>query len=86
MMTRGHMSASVNPAVSLLDELLDSQAAAALLGIHSKTLERAARRGEVPGYFRFRRWYFSKSELDAWLRVTVRSPRHVPAPHEQEIM
>ena len=69
--------------VSLLEDLLDSQTAAALLGIHPKTLERAARAGEVPAFFKFRRWYYSKTQLDAWLRDTLRSRSPRPAPEQE---
>ena len=55
---------------------LDSRAAAAYLGgLHYKTLERYARRGQVPAYFRFHRWYFRASELDAWLKDGISSNR-----------
>jgi excisionase family DNA binding protein len=56
-------------------EWLDSRQAAALFGVHHKTLERKARRGEIPGYFRFRRWFFVKEELAAWLHDALPSHR-----------
>lgn len=54
---------------------LDSRAAAKLLGVHYKTLEKHARNGEVPGYFRLGRWYFVEAELDAWMREGLYSAR-----------
>lgn len=54
-----------------IEQPIDSREAAEILGCHFKTLERYARRGEIPGYFRLNRWYFYRSELDAWLRSTV---------------
>jgi hypothetical protein len=35
-----------------------------------------AGRGDLPGHFRFGRWYFYHSELDSWMRGTVDSTRH----------
>src|ERR1700739_696512 len=46
--------------------------AAKLLGnIHVKTLQRYARRGDIPGYQIGGHWYFRASELDAWLRSRI---------------
>jgi excisionase family DNA binding protein len=53
------------------EPLLNSREAAALLRMHHKTLERWARRNQVPGYRYNGRWYFRASELDAWLRSAV---------------
>ena len=53
------------------EPLLDDQQAAALLGIHPKTLQRLARNGRVPSHRIGRFWRYRASELDAWLR---RSP------------
>ena len=55
------------------EPLLDSQAAAALLGIHPKTLQRLARRGVVPGHRIGDLWRFRASELDRWWRSGVES-------------
>ena len=55
------------------EPLLTSKQAAELLHIHPKTLERKARLKEVPGHFKFNRWYFLASELDDWLRSDVDS-------------
>ena len=53
---------------------MDSRAAAVHCGnIHHKTIERYARNGRVPGYFRFNRWYFDREELDAWMRGALHS-------------
>jgi excisionase family DNA binding protein len=50
--------------------LLDDERAAEFLGgIHPKTLQRMARRGEVPAYRVGRFWRYRASELDDWLRV-----------------
>jgi excisionase family DNA binding protein len=45
--------------------------AAKLLGnIHVKTLQRYARRGDIPGYQIGGHWYFRASGLDSWLRFS----------------
>jgi excisionase family DNA binding protein len=43
------------------------------LRVHPKTIKRMAGRGEVPGHFRFGRWYFYASELDCWMRGEIHS-------------
>jgi excisionase family DNA binding protein len=51
--------------------------AAKLLGnIHVKTLQRYARRGDIPGYQIGGHWYFRASELDSWLRSRINSSCH----------
>jgi excisionase family DNA binding protein len=51
--------------------LNDAQATAFLGGLHPKTVQRMARRGEIPA-FRIGRYYrYRASELDAWLRGQV---------------
>ena len=47
-----------------------------VLRVHPQTIKRMARRGEVPGHFRFGRWFFYPSELDSWMRVELHSTRH----------
>lgn len=49
------------------ERLLDSDEAAALLGIHKKTLQRMARSGEVPGVQIGDLWRFRASILNDWL-------------------
>lgn len=52
------------------EPLLDDERAAEFLGgIHPKTLQRMARRGEIPAYRVGRFWRYRASELDEWLRV-----------------
>ena len=55
---------------------MSSDEAATHLGVHPKTIKRMAGRGEVPGHFRFGRWFFYASELDSWMRVEVNSSSH----------
>jgi excisionase family DNA binding protein len=47
--------------------------AAAFVRVHPKTVKRMARRGTLPGYFRFGRWFFYASELDRWMRGELHS-------------
>jgi predicted DNA-binding transcriptional regulator AlpA len=58
---------------AFLDRPLTSREVGALLGRNHKTIERHAKRGDIPAHFRFSRWYFLKSELDAWLKADVDS-------------
>ena len=55
------------PALANFERLLDSDEAAALLGIHKKTLQRMARSGEVPGVQIGDLWRFRASTLNDWL-------------------
>ncbi len=57
------------------EPLIDSSAAAELLNVHRKTLERMALRGEIPGHKVGKFWRFRASELDEWLRSGVNSGR-----------
>ena len=57
------------------ETLMDSAAAAALLKIHRKTLERMALRGDVPGHKVGKFWRFRASELDRWLGSQLQSTR-----------
>ena len=59
-----------------IERPITSEEAAELLRVHPKTIKRMAGRGELPGHFRFGRWYFYQSELDSWMRGTVDSSRH----------
>lgn len=55
------------PEPGQFERLLDSDEAAALLGIHKKTLQRMARSGEVPGVQIGDLWRFRASTLNDWL-------------------
>ncbi len=63
------------PQVGGTERPLNPQEAADLLRVHPKTIKRMAGRGEVPGHFRFGRWYFYASELDWWMRGEIHSSR-----------
>ena len=58
---------------SRFEPLLDSDEAAALLKIHPKTLQRMARRGEIPAIQIGKLWRFRASELNAWMGNTGHS-------------
>jgi excisionase family DNA binding protein len=45
----------------------DAEAAAFLGGLHPKTVQRMARRGELPAYRIGKYWRYRASELSAWL-------------------
>jgi excisionase family DNA binding protein len=51
------------------EPLVDSHQAAALLGIHPKTLQKMARAGTVPCHRIGDLWRFRASELDRWLHT-----------------
>ena len=42
---------------------LTCEEAADLVRVHPKTVKRMARTGEIPGHFRFGRWFFYASEV-----------------------
>jgi excisionase family DNA binding protein len=52
---------------------LTSRDVAALLRVHPKTVEKYARKGDIPAHFRLSRWFFFQEELDSWLRCDVDS-------------
>jgi len=62
--------------VTEIERPLNCEEAAELLRAHPKTIKRMAGRGELPGHFRFGRWFFYPSELDSWMRREVDSSRH----------
>jgi excisionase family DNA binding protein len=61
---------------SATERPLTCQEAAELVRVHPKTVKRMAGRGELPGHFRFGRWFFYASELDYWMRTELHSSRH----------
>lgn len=65
------------------EPLIDSAAAAELLKIHRKTLERMALRRQIPAHKVAKYWRFRPSELDEWLRSqvnSIRQPCHAEEP------
>jgi excisionase family DNA binding protein len=61
---------------SVVERPLTCEEAAALVRVHPKTVKRMARSGNLPGHFRFGRWFFYASELDCWMRTELHSSRH----------
>jgi excisionase family DNA binding protein len=59
-----------------IERPLTCEEAAKLVRVHPKTVKRMARSGELPGHFRFGRWFFYASELDCWMRTELHSSRH----------
>ena len=55
------------------EQLLNSQEAAKLLGVHPKTLMLMARRGKIPAVRVGKFWRFRASALDSWVRSAVDS-------------
>lgn len=51
----------------VFEQILRSEEAAALLSIHPKTLQRLARKGQIPGFRIGRVWGFRTSVLNQWL-------------------
>jgi excisionase family DNA binding protein len=50
-----------------IEPLLDSHAAAALLGVHPRTLQRMVIRGQIAGVQVGKLWRFRASAIDQWI-------------------
>jgi len=59
-----------------IERPITCEEAAELLRVHPRTVKRMAGRAELPGHFRFGRWYFYPSELDSWMRTELDSVSH----------
>jgi len=59
--------------MSAFEELLDLRQAAALLGMHWKTLETMARDHRIPALKVGKRWRFRASSLNRWLEDGINS-------------
>jgi len=55
--------------------LLDAEEAAALLGLHPKTLLRKSREGTIPCFRIFGKIRFTESALAEWVSAQATSPR-----------
>jgi excisionase family DNA binding protein len=49
------------------EPLIDSEEAAAIIGIHPKTLQKMARRGDIRGVHVGKLWRFRASTIDEWI-------------------
>jgi excisionase family DNA binding protein len=67
---------SHNPQKLEVERPLTCDEAAAFVRVHPKTVKRMARSRELPGHFRFGRWFFYASELDSWMRTELHSSGH----------
>lgn len=65
----------------ICEPLIDAVLAGKILKLHSKTVLRMARAGELPGIKLGRLWRFRQSSLDAWLRARLEFSCH-PGPEE----
>ena len=76
-LTSVHLAGSETSATPFgVERPLTCDEASQLLRVHPRTIKRMAARGEVPGHFRFGRWFFYPSELDSWMRMELNSGRH----------
>ena len=50
-----------------VEALMDSHAAAALLGVHPRTLQRMVLRGQIAGVQVGKLWRFRASAIDQWI-------------------
>ncbi|HEV2351404.1 MAG TPA: helix-turn-helix domain-containing protein [Terriglobia bacterium] len=58
-----------------VEALLTSRVAAEVLRIHSKVLERMAKRGEIPALKVGKFWRYHAATLDAWIKSRLESGR-----------
>lgn len=63
----------------------DAEAARFLGGLHPKTVQRMARRGEIPHYRVGKYYRYRASELSAWLVLHSSGQIHPPALNGKEI-
>lgn len=76
-LTSVHLAGSERSATPFgVERPLTCDEASQLLRVHPRTIKRMAARGEVPGHFRFGRWFFYPSELDSWMRMELNSEGH----------
>jgi len=62
----------------------DAEAASFLGGLHPKTVQRMARRGDLPAYRIGKYWRYKASELTAWLVLHSTRQNHSPAHTRKE--
>jgi excisionase family DNA binding protein len=61
------------------EPLWSDEQAADFLGLHPKTVQRMARRGELPAYRVGKYWRYRASELNDWLMLQSHRQIHPPA-------
>jgi len=65
--------------------LNDAEAARFLGGLHPKTVQRMARRGELPHYRVGKYYRYRASQLSAWLVLHSSGQNNPPAHHREEM-
>jgi excisionase family DNA binding protein len=80
-MTDAYQTSGTSPTV--FEPLLDDGQAGEMLGLHPKTIQRLARRGEIPAVRIGRYWRYRASALNRW--VEVQSQQHRPCHTEREM-
>jgi excisionase family DNA binding protein len=69
-MTDAYQTSGTSPTLSLsFEPLLDDKQAGEMLGLHPKTLQRLARRGEIPAVRIGRYWRYRASAINQWIEV-----------------
>jgi excisionase family DNA binding protein len=56
-----------SPYATAPERLIDSEEAAAIIGIHPKTLQKMARRGQIRGVHVGKLWRFRASTIEEWI-------------------
>ena len=80
-MIDAYETSGTSPTLGNYEPLLnDTQAAAFLGGLHPKTVQRMARRKEIPSYRVGKYWRYRASELSTWLVLHSSGQIHPPAP------
>ncbi len=74
------------PCVNFEPLLNDAEAAKFLGGLHPKTVQRMARRGDVPHYRIGKYYRYRASELSAWLVLHSSGQNNPPAQTKKEIV
>jgi len=69
----------VAPTTAYEPLLNDVEAAQFLGGLHAKSVQRMARRGEIPAYRIGKYWRYRASELSAWLVLHSTGQNNPPA-------
>ena len=67
-MINAYETSGTSPTLSF-EPLLDDKQAGEMLGLHPKTLQRLARRGEIPAVRIGRYWRYRASVLNQWIEV-----------------
>ena len=67
-MINAYETSGTSPTLSF-EPLLDDKQAGEMLGLHPKTVQRLARRGEIPAVRIGRYWRYRASALNHWIEV-----------------